>query len=61
MVTLEPEARVSVDLLSDSGMSKPARPNLPFFERIRYAFRLFNSISSMDDADQDFGAGRPWL
>jgi hypothetical protein len=35
---MEPEARVSVDLLSGAGMSIPAR----------YAFRPLRSISSMD-------------
>jgi hypothetical protein len=61
MITMKPEAMVNVDLLSDADMSKPARPNLPFFERVRYASWSFSSISSMNTVDQDFTAGRPWF
>jgi hypothetical protein len=49
---MEPEAMVSVDLLSDDGMFKPARVNLPRFERFRYASRPFSSIFSMDAVDR---------
>jgi hypothetical protein len=61
MLTTEPEAMVSVNLLGDSGMSKPARPSLPFFARVRCVSSPFRSISSMDIVDQDLGAGPPWL
>jgi hypothetical protein len=61
MVTTEPEAMVNVDLLSDTDMSKPARPNLSLFERARYASCPFRSIFSMETVDQDFEAGQPLL
>jgi hypothetical protein len=60
LVTMELEGMVSVDLLSDVGLFKPVRPNLPLFERLRYASCPFSSICSMDAVDQDFGAGRCW-
>jgi hypothetical protein len=56
MVTMEPEAMVSLDFFNDAGMSKPACPNLPLFESVRYASRPSSSISSMDAVNQDFGA-----
>jgi hypothetical protein len=61
MVTIELEMMVSLDLLNDAPMSKPAIPDLPLFERVRSAFHPFGSISSMYAVDQDFGAGRSWL